>query len=254
MKYYEDLLEKKCFTFKDVELLVGGNRNTAKSLLRQYTQKGFIQKVKKNLYVAISIETGMPAASSYQIASNITPSSYVSHHSAFAYYGYTNQVSYEMNVSSDNLFSDFEYDGIDYIHISSRIPDGIVEKQGVRVTDTERTVVDYIGDFERVGGLEELLRCLGMITFLSEEKLLQYLAVYNKAIMYQKTGYILEHFKDSLKLSSSFFEECSCKKQNSKRYFLKTGNKDKMAFDSRWGLIVPKDLLHISEGEGNIEY
>jgi predicted transcriptional regulator of viral defense system len=173
MKYYEDLLDKKCFTFKDVELLVGGNRNTAKSLLRQYTQKGFVQKVKKNLYVAISIETGMPAASSYQIASNITSSSYVSHRSAFAYYGYTNQVAYEMNVSSENPFSNFEYDGIDYIHISSRIPDGIIEKQGVRITDIERTVIDYIGDFERIGGLEELLRCLGMITFLSEEKLLQ---------------------------------------------------------------------------------
>jgi predicted transcriptional regulator of viral defense system len=254
MKYYEDLLEKKCFTFKDVELLVGGNRNTAKSLLRQYKQKGFVQQVKKNLYVAISIETDMPVASSYQIASNITQSSYVSHHSAFAYYGYTNQVSYEMNVSSDNLFSDFEYDGIDYVHISSRIPEGIVEKQGVRITDIERTVIDYIGDFERFGGLEELLRCLGMITFLSEEKLMQYLDVYHKAILYQKTGYILEHFKDSLKLSSSFFEECSRKKQKSKRYFQKNGNSDKMVYDSKWGLIVPKDLLYISEGEGDIGY
>jgi predicted transcriptional regulator of viral defense system len=194
----------------------------------------------------------MPAASSYQIASNITPSSYVSHHSAFAYYGYTNQVSYEMNVSSDNLFFAFEYDGIDYVHISSRIPEGIVEKQGVRITDTERTVIDYIGDFERVGGLEELLRCLGMITFLSEGKLLRYLDVYNKAILYQKTGYILEHFKDSLKLSSSFFEECSQKKGKSKRYFQKAGNQNKMVYDSRWGLIVPKDLLYISEGEGEI--
>jgi predicted transcriptional regulator of viral defense system len=159
-----------------------------------------------------------------------------------------------MNVSSDNLFSDFEYDGIDYVHISSRISEGIVEKQGVRITDTERTVIDYIGDFERVGGLEELLRCLGMITFLSEEKLLQYLDVYNKAILYQKTGYILEYFKDSLKLSSSFFEECSRKKQKSKRYFQKNGNPDKMVYDSKWGLIVPKDLLYISEGEGDIGY
>jgi hypothetical protein len=79
-----------------------------------------------------------------------------------------------------------------------------------------------------------------MITFLSEEKLLQYLDVYNKAILYQKTGYILEHFKDSLKLSSFFFEECSRKKQNSKRYFQKTGNQDKMVFDSRWGLLYLK--------------
>jgi predicted transcriptional regulator of viral defense system len=254
MKYYEDLLDKKCFTFKDVELLVGGNRNTAKSLLRQYTQKGFVQKVKKNLYVAISIETGMPAASSYQIASNITASSYVSHRSAFAYYGYTNQVAYEMNVSSENPFSNFEYDGIDYIHISSRIPDGIIEKQGVRITDIERTVIDYIGDFERIGGLEELLRCLGMITFLSEEKLLQYLAVYDKEVLYQKTGYVLQHFKDSLKLSDSFFRECSQKKGKSKRYFQKNENRDKLVYDSMWGLVVPKDLLYISEGDVDIEY
>jgi predicted transcriptional regulator of viral defense system len=254
MKYYEDLLEKKCFTFKDVELLVGDNRNTAKSLLRQYMQKGFIRRVKKNLYVAISMETGMPAASSYQIASNITQSSYVSHRSAFAYYGYTNQVSYEMNVSSDNKFSNFEYDGIDYVHISSRIPEGIIEKQGVRVTDTERTVVDYISDFERVGGLEELLRCLEMITFLSEEKLLHYLNAYNKEILYQKTGYILEHYKNSLKLDSSFFEECRHKKGKSKRYFQKVSNRNKMIYDSRWGLIVPKDLLHISEGEEEVGY
>jgi predicted transcriptional regulator of viral defense system len=254
MKYYEDLLDKKCFTFKDVELLVGGNRNTAKSLLRQYTQKGFVQNVKKNLYVAISIETGMPAASSYQIASNITSSSYVSHRSAFAYYGYTNQVAYEMNVSSENPFSNFEYDGIDYIHISSRIPDGIIEKQGVRITDIERTVIDYIGDFERIGGLEELLRCLGMITFLSEEKLLQYLAVYDKEVLYQKTGYVLHHFKDSLKLSDSFFRECSQKKGKSKRYFQKNENRDKLVYDSMWGLVVPKDLLYISEGDVDIEY
>jgi predicted transcriptional regulator of viral defense system len=159
-----------------------------------------------------------------------------------------------MNVSSDNRFSDFEYDGIDYVHISSRISEGIVEKQGVRITDIERTVIDYIGDFERVGGLEELLRCLGMITFLSEEKLLRYLDVYNKAILYQKTGYILEHFKESLKLSSSFFEECSRKKQNSKRYFQKTGNQEKVVYDSKWGLIVPKDLLYISEGDEEIGY
>jgi hypothetical protein len=102
--------------------------------------------------------------------------------------------------------------------------------------------------------LEELLRCLGMITFLSEEKLLQYLAVYDKEVLYQKTGYVLQHFKDSLKLSDSFFRECSQKKGKSKRYFQKNENRDKLVYDSMWGLVVPKDLLYISEGDVDIEY
>lgn len=247
MKYYGDMLDKKCFSFKEAEQMVGGNCNTAKSLLRRYVKMGYIQQVKKNLYVAISMESGMPAATRYQIASRITPTSYVSHRSAFEYYGYTNQVSYEMNVSSDTEFGNLEYEGINYTYISSRLPEGIVEHQGVRVTDLERTTVDYIGDFDHIGGLEELLRSLEMISFLSEEKLLGYLGLYGKAVLYQKAGYILEQFKDSLKLSDRFFEVCCLRKGKSKRYFTKSTNQNHMVYNSRWGLMVPEDLLHISE-------
>lgn len=247
MKYYENMLDKKCFSFKEVERMVGGNCNTAKSLLRQYVQKGYIQQVKKNLYVSISMESGMPAATRYQIASSITPTSYVSHRSAFEYYGYANQVSYEMNVSSDTAFADFEYEGINYAYIASRLPEGIIEQQGVRVTDPERTTMDYIGDFDHIGGLEELLRSLEMISFLSEEKLLKYLELSGKAVLYQKVGYILEHFKDSLKLSDYFFEVCCLRKGKSKRYFTKSANQNRMVYNSRWGLMVPENLLHISE-------
>ncbi|MCM1387303.1 MAG: transcriptional regulator [Bacillus sp. (in: Bacteria)] len=247
MKYYEELLDKKCFSFKEVERLVGGNRNTAKSLLRQYVQKGYIQQIKKNLYVAVSMESGMPVATRYQIASSITPTSYVSHHSAFSYYGYTNQVSYEMNVSSDTAFGDFEYAGITYKYISSRLPDGIMNQQGVRVTDLERTTMDYIRDFDRIGGLEELMRSLEMIPFLSEEKLLQYLELADRAVLYQKAGYILEHFRNSLKLSDDFFRVCSLRKGKSRRYFTKETDQNHMVYNSRWGLMVPEHLLDISE-------
>lgn len=75
--------------------------------------------------MAVSLESGMPAATRYQIAGSITLTSYVSYRSAFAYYGYANQVSYEMNVSSDTAFRNFEYEGITYMYISSRLPEGM---------------------------------------------------------------------------------------------------------------------------------
>lgn len=139
----------------------------------------------------------------------------------------------------------FEYEGITYMYISSRLPEGIASRQGVRVTDLERTAIDYIGDFERIGGLEELLRSLEMITFLSEEKLLRYLELSNKAVLYQKAGYILEHFRYSLKLSDDFFRVCHQCKGKSKRYFTKPAGQSRMMYNGRWELMVPENLFHM---------
>ena len=86
-----------------------------------------------------------------------------------------------------------------------------------------------------------------MMTFLSEEKVLKYLALYNKAILYQKVGYLLEYFKDSLKLSDKFFDVCMQKKGKSKRYFTESMNRDRMIYNSKWAMMVPPDLLQMIE-------
>ena len=94
----------------------------------------------------------------FVIASRITPSAYVSHHSAFSYYGYTNQVSYDVWVSSGEKFNSFEFEGFTYRHVMARIDAGVEEKpDGVTVTDLECTALDSINDFEKIGGLEKLL-------------------------------------------------------------------------------------------------
>lgn len=199
------------------------------------------------LYTAISLETGGPIANPYQIATKLTPTSYVSHRSAFSYYGYVDQISYEMFVSSESRFNKFEFDEMDYLYIPSKCNRGIVEEQGVRVTDIERTVVDYINQFDHIGGLEELLKGLAMIPYLSEQKIMEYLQLYNKAILYQKAGYILEHFQKELKLSNLLMQQCVEKKGKSIRYFSEAFPKDKLQYNRTWGLMVPERLLHISE-------
>ena len=68
-------------------------------------------KIRNGLYTCISGENGGPVANKFQIASSINESSYVSHHSAFEYYGVTDQVYYDVYVSSDMRFHDFIFDG-----------------------------------------------------------------------------------------------------------------------------------------------
>jgi predicted transcriptional regulator of viral defense system len=55
MKYYEEMINKKCFSLSDIVNVVGGNASTAKSLLNDYSKKGYVKSVKRTLYVAISM-------------------------------------------------------------------------------------------------------------------------------------------------------------------------------------------------------
>ena len=250
MKYYKELAEKQCFDRADVIQLTG-NAETANSLLTSYQKKNYIESVKRNLYVAVSMETEQAIPNRYRIASHITDGAYISHHSAFEYYGYANQVFYEIYVSGDKRFAPFEYDDVLYRHVAPRINVGVELKlDGVRATDIERTVIDSINDFEKIAGLEELLRCLELVPLVNEEKLLEYLERYNKQFLYQKAGYLLSHYKNELRLSDNFFEACERKVSKSVRYLYNGIEHEKNVFDNRWQLFVPNDLLKLlSQGD-----
>jgi predicted transcriptional regulator of viral defense system len=243
MKYYERLLEMECFT-RDELCALTGNYNTAGTLLRNYQKKGYIERVKRDLYVAINLADRQPVVSKFRIASRITGSAYVSHHAAFECYGCANQVSYRVEVSSEKPFTTFGFGGNTYAYYASRIADGVITRHdGVRLTDTERTVLDGINDFEKVMGLEELLRCLALIPAVREDKLLAYLASYDKRVLYQKTGYILRHFQRALNLSGKFFTECAARIGKSTRYLTANGDG---SYNSEWRLIAPVDLMKIT--------
>lgn len=133
-----------CFTWEELCGMVG-NPNAAGSLARNYLKKGYIQSVRRGLYVAVDLATGEPSVSKFRVAGKITPTSYVSHHAAFEYYGCANQMSYQTEVSSDTPFRPFDFGGNTYAYLASRIKDGVVALPDcVRVTDEECTVLGWM--------------------------------------------------------------------------------------------------------------
>lgn len=243
MKYYKDLLMMGVFTLRDVTALVGGNPSTAKSILGKYSHAGYVVSIKKNLYAAVDLRTGGPSVSVWRVASAITPTSYVSYTSSMSYHGLSNQVSNEIHVSSETQFKTFDFDGTTYHFVASRYLDGVVTEYGVRVTDRERTLVDCIDSFDRIGGLEELMSSIEMMSYLSEEKMIKYLELYGKAVLWQKTGFILERYKGALKLSDAFIEACRSRKANSRRYLTELVPKAQQSFVKAWGLMAPRDMM-----------
>lgn len=245
MKHYRELLEKGCFTWYDVCMIVG-NKNSASNLIQNYIKKGYVQGVKRNLYVALDLVTQEPAANKYQIASNITETAYVYGFSALDYHGYANQVTYTVYTASDTRFLDFEYAGIIYKYVKSSANDGVVTENNVKVTDVEKSILDCINTFEKYGGIEELFHCIELIPALNEEKLLGYLAAYNKSVLYQKTGYILEHFKNELYISDDFLDKCRSSIGKSIRYLYSREKMEQPVFNKEWQLIVPSNLADVT--------
>ena len=115
--------------------------------------------------------------------------------------------------------------------------------------------MDSIYNFEKIGGIEELLKCIEQIPSINEKKLLCYLKLYDCKFLYQKTGYILEHFRNILNLSEKFFDECLSNIPLSKRYLYKTEYKNDLKLNLKWNLFVPENLMFlISKGVNYNEY
>lgn len=248
MEHYITLLKMGTFSREDVAVITG-NIRTADSLLYSYKKKGWIVSVRRNLYVAISLETGQPVCNPYQIAAHVSPGAYVSHHSAFEVHGMANQVFSDLYVSSSAVFRPFEFDGKHFERVASVTDEGVKEIGKIRVTDLERTVVDSIKDFAKIGGLEELLRCLMMITYADADKLVKYLSIYDNCFLWQKTGYILSHFPD-MKLPASFFDTCKATARKNVRYLYDELKFEDPVFDTEWRLYVPGDMLKMLDEGG----
>lgn len=240
MDLYKELAALRCFTHGDM-VRITGSESAAQWQIKSYLKKGYIERVRRDLYAVISLETEQPIPSRYQIASRIADDSFVSHHSAFEFYGYANQVFYDVYFGTEKKVRPFDYEGLNYQQVVWRGCLGVQEtNNGVRVTSLERTVIDSIADFPRIGGLEELLRCLVLIPALDEEKLLQALENYDRGQLYQKAGYILESYKAELLLSETFFEKCMKQISASKTYLF--DKQDDFVFHEKWLLYAPKDL------------
>lgn len=251
MKYYDDFLILGVFT-KDQANQIIGNSNAAKIYLRNALSEGLIEKVRHNYYVVKSLETKQAIPSRFAIGSQINSTAFISHHSAFEYYGMANQVFNEVLVSSENRFKPFSFDGIDYRHIPTKLTFGIENPSTlVRVTDIERTILDSLRDFGKVGGLEELLRCLAMVTVIDEAKFLAYLEEYKNQFLYQKAGYILNFFP-AMKLTNKFFNTCKDKIGKSRRYLYEGIKEESPKYISEWQLYAPQNLLMRVEEGGDI--
>jgi predicted transcriptional regulator of viral defense system len=251
-RYLETFHQLKLFKKKDV-LSLTQDDNATKELLRRYKKLGLISRIRRDLYTANELASKTGLATKYEIASQVTPTACLAYHSALEYHGLANQVFYEIYVSSEERFKNFEYEGIRYSYCESKISNGVITPlmdSLVKVTDLERTVIDCIDCIGRSGGLEELIMSFSLISYLKEAQLLIYLNDYKKQALYQKAGFILSYFQNEMKLSDDFFHACRSKVGNSIRYL--TDTHESNTYFKKWQIYAPENILsYLAQGGSN---
>lgn len=249
MKVYEQLAKKITFSLNDV-IVITGNESTSTSLISRWLKKNYVVRIRKDLYTCIDLTNGDIIANKYQIATAINEGSYVSHHTAFEFYGMSNQVFNTVYVSSKQRFNTFEFMGINYKHINSKFKDGVIKVknvEGIKITDKERTYIDSVNLISKIGGIEELIKVTQILEDLDVERLIYYLEKYNKKVLYQKVGYFLEKYYTGEHLGHEFFELCQSRAGNSVRYLMQ-GQEGK--FNKTWNLVIPLEFNQGRDGLG----
>ncbi|MCR5607843.1 MAG: hypothetical protein K6G26_02110, partial [Lachnospiraceae bacterium] len=99
---------------------------------------------------------------------------------------------------------------------------------------------------DKISGIEEVTQNMGSIHKMQEERILKYLELYQNQFLYQKTGYILWHYREQTGLSDAFFEQCKSHIGKSKRYLTKDYKEG--YYDKTWKIIVPYGWQNLKNG------
>lgn len=244
MKYYEQLLKLEVFSFNKVEQIVG-TADAAKRLLDRYVKKGLLKKIKRNLYYCVNLENKNSTANRFTVGSNINRTAYLSHHSALEYHGLAHQTFYEVYVASDKVFRNFEFEDITYKYVRNPFDNGVIVPESnakIRVTNVERTFIDCIKNIDLAGGTEELFQCLDSAMTLNNDRLLEYLNLYDIQFLYQKAGYIFERYKTDFGIKDELIDACQQKVGEGIRYFDEDAREGNGVLIKKWKLIIPKGI------------
>jgi hypothetical protein len=84
------------------------------------------------------------------------------------------------------------------------------------------------------------------VNSIDETKILKYLAEYDSAFLYQKTGFIFSEYQAELGISDNFIKICEDRSGNSKRYL--TNGISEPGYSGEWKLVYPKNIKRMKNG------
>ncbi len=230
------------------------NTESAKSLMASYCKRGIVASVRRNMYVACDIATSTPIVDKYAIASNVNDNTFVAYHSALEFHGVAHQQTFDVLVGSSSRFRKFRFMDLTFVPCSSTIAEGITTptmNSLVRVTDLERTVVDCIDRIDLAGGWEELVNSLASVQRIDVDKVVAYVKIYNKKVLYRKVGLMCDIFSHQWAVPQITID--SLRVASGTGVYHLTNRDESTHYLSTWNLYIPSQLIDFISQSSNDE-
>lgn len=226
------------------------NDSTIKFRFYHWKKRGVLSHVRKGVYLPSDLQD------KFRIACNAVDEGCLVYHAALEFYMLQTQEFNWLYVHSSSNFRTFTYQNESYIYKSVKflhhpvIIDG-GEPYPIRVTSLSQTLIDCLYNINLAGGLEELLYAISEINSsdIQEEDMIYCLNRYKSKSLYQRTGYILFHFKDTLQLSDSFFQICKSGMGKNISYLVNPYYCD--SFSKEWNLCIPDNIMKQIQKDSN---
>jgi len=211
---------RRIFTTEDARTVADAldiERSALPGLLQALAASGWVRRLRNGLYAVDETRRGGPAPHPFAIATALVQPSAISHWSALAYHGLTEQVPRLITASTTkdvvtprmragrcasggNLASVWEINGlaIRYLRVQPARFWGfdevrVDEFSRVRITDRERTVLDGFLAPEAFGSMEEVMGVLEEhLGEMDVPRLVAYALRYGRAATTKRLGYVLE--------------------------------------------------------------
>lgn len=213
-------------------------------------KKGYLKKIRRNLYHVTLLRTQSPQADRFLVASRIKQDYYIGLHAALEFYGkahsYFNKV--HVCVRPEDRFDQFLYENTTYTpyltkDTTSQIITHKYRGETIKVCTKERLFVECVKHPKKIGGWEETLKSLEGLGGIDFETLVGYTIKQNNQALLRRTGLVLELLKHESVFYQHLEQNTVTRLQNRvkghNQYLIK-GKRGPL--NEKWRLYVPTDF------------
>jgi predicted transcriptional regulator of viral defense system len=244
-KFYKHFYNKQVFTFADFKQELGDkySEQYLRKKIADFIRSKYVGVVKPGLYYIVpqgqTVTKYVP--DKFLVASKLTDNAVIKFHSALELHGVAYSDFNTVYVAGDRSFHPFKFQDMGYFHVKSDQKFGTenVVRNGIEITVTnrERTIIDGIQHLKYSGSIEEYFKSVEMFPSVDVKKVLKYLRICNKKVLFHKVGFVLSYFFDKWNVSEKVVNEIRSNLSR-KTYYLTT-RKEKSKFNNKWNLMVP---------------
>ncbi|MFC1496261.1 hypothetical protein ACFL52_02480 [Candidatus Margulisiibacteriota bacterium] len=194
---------KMIFGIEDAIAAIGSNYNTTKKLLLDMTARNLLMRIKSGRYIVIPEGINGPYIGNWYAAAreiSNSPDYFISHYSAMSVHNMLTQPLTRVYISSPkrqqspkNFVDRFQFVYVKKGKIWGIEENWVTNTEKVRVSDLERTILDCLWQPHNAGGIAEIAKGIWIKKDeIDDNKLLKYVAKYNKKVIAKRLGFILE--------------------------------------------------------------